>query len=200
MNWELKMNQNIAFILLRAWTLDNMCNWPELLFCMAFYCNQMGITISMLSCVMGKGQKLYMYPIWLSETSTLCSDLNFSIADVPILFGCHMWYYVMCLYYFAWTQCASLILDGHNLPLLISMARMFLFFLLPYDSFKHRQHDSSRSGGNRMGERAPGPTLSLSGRANGQGQPSLFAGHCWPCHVVVACQTSKCGKTKTHDF
>ena len=63
----------------------------------------------------------------------------------------------MCLYYFAWTQCASLILDGHNLSLLISMVRMFLFFLLPYDSFKHRQHDSSRSGGNRMGERAPEP-------------------------------------------
>jgi len=86
----------------------------------------------------------------------------------------------MCLYYFVWTQCASLILDGHNLSLLISMARMFLFFLLPYDSFKHRQHDSSRPGGNIMGERAPGPAifLSLSGRANGQGQPSLFAGHC----------------------
>jgi len=55
------MNWNIAFILLRAWTLHNMCNWPEPLFCMAFYCNEMSIAISMLSCVMGNGQELYMY-------------------------------------------------------------------------------------------------------------------------------------------
>jgi len=28
---------------------------------MAFYCNEMGIAISMLSYVMGNGQELYMY-------------------------------------------------------------------------------------------------------------------------------------------
>ena len=115
-------------------------------------------------------------PIWLSETNTLCSDLNFSIADVPILFGCHMWYYVMCLYYFAWTQCASLILDGHNLSLLISMARMFLFF---YCHMIHSNTDNMTVPGlgetEWASERLGRPVfLSLSGRANGQGQPSLF--------------------------
>lgn len=37
--------------------------------------------------------------------------------------------------------------------------------------------------------------------ARGRAVPNDLPGDCAPpCHVIAACQTSKCGKTKTYDF